>query len=181
MISLADFQTNFPRGAVAPYLLTRLLEYQNEVGDFYSGYFELTAYGADSVASWFDGDKVAAAQFVPFGQGPDGSSYCYWLYGGRELERSPIAFLGSEGVDNTILADTTEDFLSLLAVGYDELGFPYRQVEETEHLLRFRAWLKNEFGISPPEDAEALIEEAKAKHPDLGAWVEEWQQKRFAE
>jgi hypothetical protein len=180
MISLADFQTNFPRGATAPYLLTRLLEYQNEAGDFYSGYFELTTYGADSVTSWFDGDKAAASQFAPFGQGPDGSSYCYWLYGGRKLEQSPIVFLGSEGVENTVLADTTEDFLSLLAVGYDELGFPYRQVEETENLIRFRTWLKNEFGIIPPEDAEALIAGAKAKHPDLGAWVEDWQKKHFA-
>ncbi|HEV2800834.1 MAG TPA: hypothetical protein VGW12_10075 [Pyrinomonadaceae bacterium] len=180
MISLTDFQANFPRGAKVPYLLTRLLEYQNEAGDFYSGYFELTAYGADDVIAWFDGDKVAASQFAPFGQGPDGSSYCYWLYGGRKLEQSPVVFLGSEGVDNTVLADTTEEFLSLLAVGYDELGFPYRQVEETENLLRFRAWLKHEFGISPPENADALIAGAKVKHPDLEAWVEDWQKKHFA-
>jgi hypothetical protein len=180
MISLAEFQMNFPTGAETPYLLARLLEYQNAVGDFYSGHFELTAYGADDVVAWFDGDKAAASQFAPFGQGPDGSSYCYWLYDERPLGQAPVVFLGSEGVDNTVLASTTEDFLSLLAAGYDELGFPYRQVEETGELLRFRAWLKKEFGITPPEDAEAMIAKARIEHPDLGAWVEGWQEKHFA-
>jgi hypothetical protein len=180
MISSADFQTNFPPGTEIPSLLARLLEYQNEVNDLYSGYFELTAHGAENLISWFDGDQEAASQFALIGQGPDGSSYCYWLYDGRMVAQAPVVFLGSEGVDNTVLADTTEDFLSLLAVGYDELGFPHRQVEETEALLRFRSWLTREFGIIQPENAEALIGEAKAKHPDLGRWVERWQEKHYA-
>lgn len=180
MISQAKFQKNFPVDTEVPRLLLRLLEYANEVGDAYSGYFELMAEGGDSVLMWFDGDRQAASQFIPFGQGPDGSSYCYWLYGGRKLEQAPVVFLGSEGVDNTVLADNTRDFLSLLAVGYDELGSPYREVEETDNLLRFRAWLEGEFGMVPPEDAEGLIEKAKANHPDLDKWIGEWQEKRFA-
>lgn len=180
MISPAEFQKNFPADTDVPRLLLRLLEYSNEVCDSYSGYFELTADGSDGVLMWFDGDRQAASQFIPFGQGPDGSSYCYWLYGGRKPERAPVVFLGSEGVDNTVLADNTSDFLSLLAVGYDEIGFPYRQAEETDKLLRFRTWLEREFGIVPPENAEGLIEKAKANHPDLGQWIEEWEEKRFA-
>lgn len=60
------------------------------------------------------------------------------------------------------------------------MGFPYRQVEGTENPMRFRPWLKNEFGIIPLEDAGAFIAGAKAKHPELGAWVRDWQKKHFA-
>src|SRR5215510_14418982 len=69
MISRTDFQTNFPPSVEIPYLLARLLEYQNKVNDFYSGHFELTAYGADDVVSWFDGDTETALKFTPFGHG----------------------------------------------------------------------------------------------------------------
>jgi hypothetical protein len=179
MRSLAAFQKNFPADTDIPYPLLRLFDYQNEINDFFSGHFEFAAESPDSVLKWFDGDGEAASQFVPFGQDSDGSSYCYWLYDGRKLEQAPIVFLGSEGVNNTVLADNTQDFLSLLAVGYDELGFPFRQVEETDNLLHFRSWLKREFGIVPPEDGEKLIEQAKANHPDLEKWVEEWQRKHF--
>jgi hypothetical protein len=180
MISQADFQKNFPADTDIPYLLLRLLEYQNDVNDFYSGHFELTVEDAESAVMWFDGDIDAASQFVAFGQESDGSSYCYWLYDGRKLEQAPMVFLGSEGVNNTVLADNTRDFLSLLAVGYDELGFPYRRIEETDNILRFRLWLEREFGIVPPEDADELIEKAKANHPDLDKWIEKWQEKHFA-
>lgn len=180
MLSRTEFQKNFPAGTNPPYLLLRLFDYQNEIDDFFSGHFEFVVEGADSVLTWFDGDKDAASQFVPFGQDSDGSSYCYWLYDGRKLEQAPIVFLGSEGVNNSVLADNTRDFLSLLAVGYDELGFPFRQVEETDNLLHFRSWLKREFNIMPPENGERLIEIARAKHPDIEKWMEEWQQKHFA-
>jgi hypothetical protein len=181
MLSRANFQKNFPADTDPPCLLLRLLEYQNEINDFFSGHFEFAAAGADSVLSWFDGDPDAASQFVPFGQDSDGSSYCYWLYGGRKVEEAPIVFLGSEGVNNTVLAENTRDFLYLLAVGYDELGFPFRQIEETDNLLHFRSWLEREFNIVPPEDGDKLIEKAKANHPDLEKWMEEWQRKHFTE
>lgn len=180
MFSRADFQNNFPPDTDIPYLLLRLFDYQNEINDFFSGHFEFAASGPDSVLMWFGGDSEVASQFVCFGQDSDGSSYCYWLYDGRKLDRAPIVFLGSEGCDNTVLADNTRDFLSLLAVGYDVLGFPFRQVEETENLSHFRAWLKREFDIEPPEDGEKLIEKARANHPDLEKWIEEWQKKHFA-
>ena len=121
---LEQFRTNFPPDSEIPALLIQLLDYQNMSTDWYSGRFELTGYGAHDTVAWFDGDAEVAAQFVPFGAGPDGSSYCYWLYPGRSLATAPIVFLGSEGVGCTVLTNTAEEFLALLAIGYKELGLP---------------------------------------------------------
>ena len=85
MISQVNFQNNFPADTEVPDLLLRLLEYQNEVSDFYSGHIELMVEDADGVTMWFDGDRQAASQFIPFGRGPDGSSCCFWLDGGKLL------------------------------------------------------------------------------------------------
>ena len=182
MIVQDEFSQNFPPDAHIPLPLLKLLEYQNQVNDWYSGHFELTAYGRDDTIAWFDGDQEAAYQFVPFGTGPDGSSYCFWLNDGRDLEHAPVVFLGSEGVNNTVLANGVEEFLALLGVGYDELGFANWSEgpeEEAENLRRFRAWLEKECGIRPPERGLEIISRAKAEHPDLDEWIKNWRQGHF--
>jgi len=178
---LEQFRTNFPPDSEIPALLIQLLDYQNATADWYSGRFELTGYGANDTVAWFDGDTEAATQFVPFGAGPDGSSYCYWLYPGRSLATAPIVFLGSEGVACTVLTNTTEEFLALLAIGYKELGFAdLNQPEpDTTNVLRFRAWLQTEFGIHTPQRGAEIIAQAKARHPDLEQWIQMWAKARY--
>src|SRR5262245_26440492 len=114
---IEDLRKNFPADVALPAALVRLLEYQNSVHHFYSGSFELDHQGAMSVLYWFDKDVQTASQFAIFGHGGDGSLYGYWLYNGRTIENAPIVFLGSEGVGNTLLANTFEEFLALLALG----------------------------------------------------------------
>lgn len=45
MLSVEKFKSNFPLNVEIPDLLLRLLDYQNQTEDWYSGYFELTGYG----------------------------------------------------------------------------------------------------------------------------------------
>jgi hypothetical protein len=160
-----------------PELLLRLLEFQNQIEDWYSGYFELASFGHEGLIHWFD-DDVAASQFIQFAHNADGSLYCFWLYGGRLIDSAPIIFLGSEGQNNAVLANNLKDFFALLAEGYEELGFPSGRLEklETEANRKLRDWLRGEFDITPPIDPEKNIADAQANHPNLEKWIEERQQ-----
>jgi hypothetical protein len=182
---IEDLRKNFPATVDVPSALLRLLEYQQYVNHFYSGLFELYDQGAMSVLYWFDKDEEAASQFAIFGHGGDGSMYGYWLYQGRAIENAPIVFLGSEGLGNTLLANTVEEFLALLALGDDELGFaiskPDYDIGRTidEKLFQFRHWLMKEFQIQVPPDSNSIVRAAKSAHRDLDQWITEWLEKRY--
>src|SRR5262245_57914175 len=176
-----ELQRNFPPGAVVPDRLSKLLEFQNRSRDWYSGYFELIEWEYGN-AAWFDGDKAAAEQFVVFGRGQDGSLYALWLDPGRTVNDAPVVFLGSEGTDCGLLAADLDEFLGLLAVGADELGFAvswggaFEPEQPAPRLEEFRAWLRESFGINPPPDPMAVVTSARARHPDFGAWLSSWQE-----
>jgi hypothetical protein len=180
-----DFLANFPQGVSVPSLLMRLLAFQNESQEFYSGHFELSGGGPENMRAGFDGDEQAASQFAVFGQDSDGSSYGFWLYDGRNLVNAPVVFLGSEGVHCTVLANTLEVFFSLLALGVNELGFAASwndfsaPTELPPKLVAFRCWLKDEFDIVPSENPSEVIASARRNHPDLQAWLESWQKSHF--
>src|ERR1700722_12354299 len=90
-----EFFQNFQGKNVPPKLLA-LLSFQESVGDWYSGRFQLSDNGPDTAVAWFDGDKEVAPQFILFGRSSDGSCYGFWAYDGRNLDNAPIVFLGSE-------------------------------------------------------------------------------------
>lgn len=174
-----EFQQNFPAGVQVPELLRQLLRFQNQSNDWYSGHFELVQWKFGD-AVWLAGDREAAAQFIVIGSGPDGSLYALWLYPGRTVDNAPIVFFGSEGTDNGLLAGSLRDFLSLLAMGADELGFEVswgkvRQAEPpAERLSAFRDWLNTSFAILAPPSPEAIVAAGRAAHPDFGAWIDDW-------
>lgn len=177
-----EFRQNF-RGSPVPPPLVGLLGFQNKLGDWYSGRFELTSDGPETAVAFFDGDEKAAAEFVLFAGSSDGSSYGLWTYGGRNFQNAPIVFLGSEGTGLTVLANSVEEFLSLLAVGEDELGFASPFLTEppspSTELLAFRRWLQEEYAISPAAYPAANIAVAVRKHPDLQAWLNAWAESHF--
>jgi hypothetical protein len=117
-----EYQLNFPPGARIPALLFELLRFENRSVEWYSGHFQSTTWKYGN-AAWCGGNRQAAEQIAVIGRGPDGSLYALWLYPGRTLDDAPVVFLGSEGTDNGLLADSLREFLAPLAVGADELGF----------------------------------------------------------
>jgi hypothetical protein len=174
-----EFQLNFPAGARIPDELPALLRFQNQSSDWYSGHFELDKWRFGN-AAWFGDDAEAARQFSVIGHGPDGSLYALWTYSGRTLENAPVVFLGSEGTDNSLLAGSLRDFLALLAIGADELGFAasWGDVKQADpaapRLNEFRSWLDRSLGIVAPEAPKELIASARALHPDFEAWLNSW-------
>jgi hypothetical protein len=177
-----EFCQNFREKVVPPMLLT-LLDFQESVGDWYSGRFQLTDNGPETAVASFDGDETAASDFILFGRSSDGSSYGFWAYDGRSLDNAPIVFLGSEGTGWSVLANSLEDFLSLLAVGEEEMGFSAPFLTEPESpsagLVAFRDWLKEGYGITAPTYPAAIIAHAVREHPDLQAWLQNWQKSHF--
>ena len=177
-----EFRQSF-RDTPVPPLLLSLLDFQNKLGDWYSGRFELTSGGPETAVAFLDGDEKAAGDFVLFAGSSDGSSYGFWTYGGRNLHNAPIAFLGSEGTGLTVLADSVDGFLSLLAVGEDEMGFAAPFLTEppspSAGLLAFRHWLQDEHDISPATYPAVNISLAVRKHPDLQAWLRAWAKSHF--
>lgn len=83
----------------------------------------------------------------------------------------------------TVLADSLEEFLSLLAVGDDEMGFAAPFLTEppspTAELIAFRRWLQDEFHVSSATYPAANIALAVRNHPDLQAWLNAWAESHF--
>jgi hypothetical protein len=177
-MTAAEFQSNFPADTAVPEPLKKVLAYQNRAKNFYSGRFELTDGGPDTALAWFDKDAEAASHFILFGQ-VDASPVGFWMYEGRTLKNAPIVLLGSEG-GGAVIADSLTKFLSLLAVGADEVGSSLDDEEApSEELAKFRKWLKKQFRIEPAESVTEAVLDAEANHPSLSKWLGKWQQKHF--
>jgi len=169
--SRVTFQEHFEGyDSKLPKALAALASFDSKLkGECCSGYFELET--ADAI-DWFPAGSEIASQFVVFGQNADGGLYAYWLHDGLPADKAPIAYLGSEG-GAVVLANSTEDFLRLLAVGADELGPAAGRgsieppTEPSSALKAFRKWLKEKFDLTMPKDAMKLVEKAQASHPDL--------------
>ncbi len=175
-MSVEEFRSLLPEGARLPEALARLIRYQDDGGDFGTD-FELQA--ADATA-WFAGDEEAASHFYCFGTGGDGSLYALWRYNDTLLlSDAPVVFLGSEGTDCQVIASSIEDFLGLLALGIEDLGYAIaagdlEDVDE-DSTRELRAWMLDVFELELSDDPVALISSAQDSHPDLGAWIETWQ------
>lgn len=178
-MNLATLQRSFPENVIPPVRLSALLEFQNRSRTGYSGYFELTEWEYGNSA-WF-GDEIAAKQFIVFGQGGDGSLYALWLYAGQSIADAPVVFLGSEGTDCGLLAGNLDEFLSLLAVGSDDLGFEVswgnviKPKSPAVRLEEFQTWLRESFGITAPNNPMSVVAAARGRHPDFGEWLTHWQ------
>ena len=167
-----DIQNGFPDGVQLPKDLRRLCEFAEENDGEVSGCFEFETDGRTAARAWFAGNDQAASQFAVFGRGPDGSLYALWLHAGTDSGQAPVVLLDSESTDNKVIAASFQDFLRLLAMGYEEAGrFPTLEPEDPESASNLRDWLSKEYGLEPPGTGAELAEAAQQRHPDLAAWV----------
>ena len=109
---------------------------------------------------WFGGNTAAASQFAAFGAAGDGLMYAYWLRDSRDASRSPIVFLAHGGDESLVLACSTEEFLSLLGIGYKDLGYDFRGKPPGPDRRWFRNWLWDRLRIRPAESAQTVIAKA---------------------
>lgn len=185
---ISDFVAHLPANLTIPASLVKLAEYDEQPsGGFLPGFVELTTSGHRQVVAWFRGDEEAARPFVVFAHDKADSTFGYWRYHDQPLDQAPLVYLDVEGGDeSTVLANTTEEFLLLLALGNPgytmDLVEGEDEPEDDDDAIRYRAWLTTEMNMTVPTIAEAraIVERARIVHPDLSEWVTQWLQSRRA-
>lgn len=179
-MAIENFIRNFPSGDDIPENILKLYRYQENVKPVYSSDFYLyDEYWNMELVPPFD-SKVIMSSFVFFGRGGDGSIYSFWCYDGQPLNIAPIVYISSEWDGNTILANSFNEFLALLSLGIDELGYSvthnptwHNFTSNQLEVLDFQRWLKNEIGIVVPTERLRILQKAKRMHPDFDRWLEE--------
>lgn len=132
---------------------------------------EFFAGGVENLKYWFGGDHNPEVQdgLCVFAQsGAEGSQCAFWLTDNREVK---IVHMGSGSGSclTCVLADSAVDFLSLLAIGYDEIcweeNFPCKPNENNDGFFvkpntAFQHWVTATFGVKIPTTALEIV-----KHP----------------
>lgn len=143
-----------------------------------SGYFSLRADDGDTMRYWL-GFKNLSDRFGIFGASPDGSLYSFWI---DDENKQKIVHLGSEGGELYVLADNFIDFLRLLAIGYDEIGFAdlnmtiqewnseIGQEKDKGFNTKFRGWVEKEFKVQIPDKGSEIVDVNNTTFRD---WIEE--------
>lgn len=162
-----DFRPAFGAHPV-PQLLDDLGEFAADVkGGHFSGRFKLAPGDA---AAW-QGDAGNAADFAIFGHDADGSLYGFWLYDGRTPANAPIVYLNAGHSGSTVIAESLEDFLGLLALDITDLGLFYDEADRPrKHSpghAAFVAWLAECFALEPMAHAARYVKRVAAAHPKL--------------
>ena len=173
MTLIEQLTKSFP-GDSFPNALRKLAEYGEEAADQISCDFELTGTGDEDLVAGFRGSPKAK-QFWIFGIDGMHSLYGYWIYEGRSIVNAPIVYLNGEGSDNTVLANTLEEFIALLTLGEEAVGLIDawgQSKRKCDGIEDFRAWAKTELGIEPPNNPREVVEQARKSHPDLDEWID---------
>jgi hypothetical protein len=96
------------------------------------------------------------------------------LYDERDIDSAPIVFLDSEGSEcSQIMANSTAEFLALLATGNEDLFDMDFPENEGATFKTFRRWLQNH-GINVPSGVrvDEILAEAEKSHPSLREWID---------
>jgi hypothetical protein len=161
-----------------PDLLLGLCDFDEEVDALFSGDFELADSGKDQVDSWFQGDEELSKHFLCFGHDGQLSLYALWLKDKTSKpETAPVAFLDGDFEGTRVVAANLKDFLGLLALNVDGLGYvddwdlgaASRSTKKGPKA--YREWLEKTHGMQAPADPRAVVAQARAGHPDLKAWI----------
>jgi len=149
-----------------------LCEYQKEIKGYASGYFLAHPRAHDSLPDWLSGQYLGAMDsLIMFGDGPDGSLYGFWFYNDIGIDNAPIVFADSAWDPCKVIAHNLKEFLSLLAVGYDELGQPDGIIEENEAIHKFQKHLKQKYNFDPSTDPEKIMKLAFKDLPNFMDWL----------
>jgi hypothetical protein len=176
-VDATELHEALPTDEPLPAPLVALCEYDEQAGGSLSCDFELTDTGQHKLGRYF-GDEQLASAFAVFGADELLSFYAFWLHDGRTLANAPIVYLSGEAAGSTVLANTFEEFLGLLALGRPNVGLVAdwdQAAEPCPNAAKLAEWLTAELGLAAPGDPKAVVESARGAHPDLAAWIDEHQ------
>ncbi len=161
-----------------PEVLLQLCEFDEAKDGSFSGDFELSDTAPDYVDAWFQGDEALTSHFIGFGIDGAQSPFALWLKDDTvTAENAPVVFLDGEFEGTRVLASNIKDFLGLLALNVDGLGYvedwnlAAANKSTKKAPLAYRAWLKENVGIEAPADPVNAVRLARARHPDVKAWI----------
>ncbi|MGF6191262.1 hypothetical protein [Serratia sp. 2723] len=133
-----------------------------------------TTSGQKGVKYWFNLAEITeeiSSRLVSFAEsGFDGSQLAFWLDDNNNLKIVHMG-AGSGSMLCCVIADNAREFLSLLSIGYGQLGDVYDfslSPEEMDVEVKinhsFVNWLESSFGIKRLHDASHIIKE----NPGIG-------------
>ena len=163
-------QKGFPSTIQFPEEFGLLCDWTKENGYPISGYFQLRADDGEAIYWWF-WSHAADERLAQFGAGADGALYCIWK---QEDGREPIVHLGSEGDALMVLAGDMKEFLTLLAIGYGELGFEDLSIPPQDQECiqpKFQSWVEETFQVKIPATGKEMVDRASSEHDDFAAFV----------
>jgi hypothetical protein len=170
---LDDLSAAFPEGREPPDSFVKFAEYDDSLDHNVICDFELAPTGQDDIK--FGSSEEAAKGFAVFGSDGTHSLYAFWPYDSRLLAQAPIVFFDSEWEATTLLANTFDEFLSLLALGQVQIGRvdDWDVSNQCDETPAFQEWLRSTLGIEPAADPKAVVAAARAAHPDVKDWISE--------
>ncbi len=172
-----EIKKGIPKDIILPAELQKLCEWTEINGYPISGYFELRADDGETMRYWLGFDNLSN-RFGIFGAGSDGSLYAFWI---DDNNKQKIVHLGSEGDAVYVLAENFVDFLRLLAIGYDEIGFAdmSKTIEDWNLEIgndkeegvntKFIDWVEKEFNVKVPKTGNKIADFDNEEFKD---WIE---------
>jgi len=172
-----NIKKGIPKSITIPIELEKLCKWTEKNGYPISGCFELRADDGETMKYWLGFDNISD-RFGLFGAGASGDIYAFWIddSGGQK-----IVHLGSEGDSVYILSNNFVDFLRLLAIGYDEIGFADISKTAEEWNLeigndkeewinpKFMEWVEKEFKVKVPVRGNEI---ADFDNEEFNDWIE---------
>lgn len=128
---------------------------------------EFSFTSSATLEGWLEPSSPGHADLLPIGEA-DGSGSIIALWRDRSAVR--VVLLGSEG-ERGILAQDGREFLTLLAIGYDEISDLTlgAEPEQPIDIARFRGWIEETFQVAVPNAWPAL----STNNDEFGFWLAE--------
>jgi hypothetical protein len=172
-MTLTDIvKAGFPESIEFPDILSQLCHWhEHENADSpLSGYFEFFEGNREvTISAWIDQEEIQK-RFGILGMSADGGLYCIWS---QEDGKQPVVYLGS-GQNASVLAKDIEDFMLLLAIGYNDLCFAdvTQSPEEGSSINpKFQAWASQVMNRVVPATGQEIVEVAKAECDSVYDWL----------
>ena len=172
-MTIPEFKENLGLAEI-PTALEKLICFQENISSFgnYADGFGLLIDDKSGLKSW-SADESFLEKLLPFAQAnSSGSFYTIWNDGiEKPLSEMPIVVFGDEGGVHVV----AESILQLLhLITYDtEISVDFEEVyfykdkdnyKESEDLVAYLEWLKDNYNLTQITDPEALVNAAQGKY-----------------
>jgi hypothetical protein len=170
-LNLAErVKTGFPEGIDFPEVLSQLCFWAEGQDNTIGGYFEFHEYGRDFFSNLIE-EEEHQKRFAIFGLHADASVYCLWL---QDNGKKPVVFLGKNAYA-TIMAASIEEFLVLVAIGYNDLSAADKSLppaaDDCYVNEQFQDWLNKTLNITIPTTGQAIVDKAIKECDDISQWL----------